>query len=158
MKARKKRTSAKADAGARGAKTCTSDQSTQDEQVTHAVELLAEGWRSGEVNKALRELWGISHRTAQKRINEAHEVNKAEGAAQREDIRNDNLAKYRRIHRLALADGQFSAATKALERVDKLFGTETAQKVEVEVTNPSDSYWASLTDEQRAMLGEACPE
>ncbi len=108
---------------------------------------------------ALRDEFGISERSAKRRLADAKAAAEVDAQAERADIRTENLARYRLIYRRALAGGAFAAATKALERVDKLYGTEEATKIEVtERQRVSPADVAGMTPEQITALKSRAPD
>ena len=127
------------------------------EQVSLAVALLSRGGRHDAVADALRKKYGISYRSAARRIAEARvQMLEATKAAREQHIA-DALAHYGDLIRAGWSRDDLRLALEAQKAKDRITGAESPQRIDVvsERERQVDKALETLDDAARAALAEA---
>jgi len=128
------------------------------EQVNLAIILLSRGGRHDDVASALRKQYGISYRSAARRMAEARAQMHAAAQASRDEHIADALAHYGDLIRYGWSkEGDRRVALDAQKAKDKITGILAAQRIDVTSARERqvDAALDALPDDVRAAIAEA---
>lgn len=91
-----------------------------EERIQTILQLLSQGWGSGEVERFCAEKWGVQSRQSQVYLKRARERLMADWSCNRQDFLAEMMNRYQTVYRKSLKAQQYGAAIGALNAMAKL--------------------------------------